>query len=199
MGTTRWINNYVKEFPIPHYNHGIGSFLARKANERLSMPQGPAAAALEREIDVLVCKLYGLSWEQAKVVDPELGLNQAEYDAVELPEAEGPLGAAGNSVGGAPGVTGLTDEGTLFGQDLEQPLPPQRPADRATQDAPGNGQASAAILTFLRANKDWHGKSAILQGSGVDAKEWNAAIKELVDAGKIERQGEKKGAKYRVR
>ncbi len=194
-------SNYVNPFPLPgHVGRKCDEFIADRVRRVMEQKrQGVNTTALEREIDVLVCKLYGLSWEQAKVVDLQLALSQAEYDAVELPAAEGPLGASGNSVGGAPGVTGLTDEGTLFGQDLEQPLPPQRPADRATQGAPGNGQASAAILTFLRANKGWHGKSAILEGTDVDAGDWNAAVKELVDAGKVERQGEKKGAKYRVR
>lgn len=156
--------------------------------------------ALEREIDALVCKLYGLSWEQAKVVDPELALSKEEYDAIELPqEEEAPGGMVSD-----PGVTGLTDEGTLFGQVLDEPPPPKRAASRAPESAHSNGQAqprlagSAAILKFLRANTGWHGKSAILEGSGVSADGWNPTIKQLLAEGKVERQGEKKGARYRV-
>ena len=63
------------------------------------------------------CASDGLSWEQAKVVDPELGLSKAEYDAVELPDPGSEPGVTGHgNMVSEPGVTGLTDEGTLFGQ-----------------------------------------------------------------------------------
>ena len=57
--------------------------------------------------------------------------------------------------------------------------------------------AARAIETFLHAHPGWHGKAAILEATGVDAGAWNAAIKELLEGGKVERQGEKKGARYR--
>lgn len=57
--------------------------------------------------------------------------------------------------------------------------------------------ATRAIEGFLSAHPGWHGKSAILAATGTDAAAWNAAIKELLEAGKVERQGEKKGARYR--
>ncbi len=58
--------------------------------------------------------------------------------------------------------------------------------------------AARAIEDFVKANPGWHGKAAILEATGVDAGAWNAAIKELLEAGKVERQGEKKGARYRI-
>ncbi|TXF85981.1 hypothetical protein FUA23_20180 [Neolewinella aurantiaca] len=42
-------------------------------------------SALEAEIDVLVYRLYGLTWEKVKVVDPEFSMSEAEYDAGTLP------------------------------------------------------------------------------------------------------------------
>jgi hypothetical protein len=57
--------------------------------------------------------------------------------------------------------------------------------------------AARAIEAYLHAHPGWHGKAAILEATGVDAGAWNAAIKELLEAGKVERQGEKKGARYR--
>ena len=39
---------------------------------------------------------------------------------------------------------------------------------------------------------------AILEATGVYAGAWNAAIKALLEAGKVERQGDKKGARYRA-
>lgn len=44
----------------------------------------------------------------------------------------------------------------------------------------------------------WHGKSALVQGTGIAANGWNTAIKNLLAAGQVERQGEKKGARYRI-
>lgn len=182
---------YLEQIPIVQPYGGLKSTLEKLVSKRLTLQPGPAATALESEIDVLVCKLYGLSWAQAKVVDPQLALSKEAYEAIELPPADEP---SGNGVS-EPGVTGLTDEGTLFGQPLEEPAPKRE----KVQPAPSHGPASTAILQFLRANNGWHGKSAIVEGTGVDAGEWNTAIKELVDAGKVERQGEKKGAKYKVK
>ncbi|MBS1943194.1 MAG: restriction endonuclease subunit S [Bacteroidetes bacterium] len=55
-----------------------------------------------------------------------------------------------------------------------------------------------AILGFLQVHPGWHGKSAILQGSVVATNRWNAAIKSLLESGAVVRQGEKKGARYRI-
>lgn len=57
--------------------------------------------------------------------------------------------------------------------------------------------ATRAIAEFLRAHPGWHGKSAILAATGTDAAAWYAAIKVLLEGGQVERQGEKKGARYR--
>ena len=105
--------NYVNPFPLPkHVGHKLDEFFAKRVKHIIEQKRlKQDTTALESEIDVLVSKLYGLSWEQAKVVDPGLALSKAEYDAVELPEAEGPEGKADQP------VTGLTDEGTLFGKN----------------------------------------------------------------------------------
>lgn len=63
----------------------------------------------------------------------------------------------------------------------------------------GTGNADAVIQGYLQAHPGWHGKAAILEATGVDAGAWNAAIKELLEGGKVERQGEKKGARYRAK
>lgn len=63
--------------------------------------------------------------------------------------------------------------------------------------AAGENDTAEAILGYLQAHAGWHGKAGILEATGVEASEWNAAIKELLEAGKVERQGEKKGARYR--
>ncbi|AUG01750.1 ATP phosphoribosyltransferase regulatory subunit [Pseudomonas sp. 09C 129] len=61
-------------------------------------------------------------------------------------------------------------------------------------------EASAAeILGFLRANQFWHAKSDILAATGISDGQWNVAITDLIAGNKIERQGERRGARYRVR
>jgi hypothetical protein len=61
----------------------------------------------------------------------------------------------------------------------------------------GNTSATAeAILAYLQSHPGLHGKSAILEATGIDAAQWNAAIKQLVEEGKVKKEGEKKGARY---
>jgi hypothetical protein len=40
--------------------------------------------ALQADTDLLVYHLYGLSWAEVKLVDPEFGMGEAEYEAVEV-------------------------------------------------------------------------------------------------------------------
>jgi hypothetical protein len=58
--------------------------------------------------------------------------------------------------------------------------------------------ASAAILDYLDRKPGWHAKAEILAATGTAEGQWKAAIDELIGAGKIERQGEKRGARYRI-
>ncbi|MBS1943050.1 MAG: restriction endonuclease subunit S, partial [Bacteroidetes bacterium] len=78
------------------------------------------------------------------------------------------------------------------------PVAERRGPGRPPKHAPatGQGRAAAAIHNWLQAHPGLHARSAILAGTGVAATAWNAAIKELLEAGQVERQGEKKGARY---
>jgi uncharacterized membrane protein len=67
--------------------------------------------------------------------------------------------------------------------------------------APDGGKLSAdalAVLTALAALGGWRSKSEILEQSGLPAPRWSRVIGELVDAGRVERQGEKRWVRYRV-
>lgn len=57
---------------------------------------------------------------------------------------------------------------------------------------------AVAILDFLNCRPGWHVKSDILTTTGTPVGQWNSAISELIDNGKVERQGEKRGTRYRV-
>ncbi len=61
-----------------------------------------------------------------------------------------------------------------------------------------NGATPAtAILGFLSARNGWHAKADILAATGITDGQWNAAIADLIAGGKAERQGERRGARYR--
>lgn len=99
----------------------------------------------------------------------------------------------------APGVqqAGLFPEGGLFAPQEEE----QAPTGKRSPGRPPKGDAAAtaeAILAWLHAHPGLHGKSAIVEGTGTDAAQWNAAIKQLVAEGKVKKEGEKKGARYGV-
>ena len=59
------------------------------------------------------------------------------------------------------------------------------------------GTSAAAILDFLSAHDGWHAKADVLAATGITDGQWNTAIAELIASGRIERQGEKRGARYR--
>ncbi|MXY92049.1 MAG: N-6 DNA methylase [Caldilineaceae bacterium SB0664_bin_27] len=72
MGVSRWIKNYVKEFPIPEVADEEKVTLIGIVKRILSEKQGDPFAdtsALEVQIDQLVYKLYGLTDEEIAVVE----------------------------------------------------------------------------------------------------------------------------------
>jgi hypothetical protein len=63
-----------------------------------------------------------------------------------------------------------------------------------------DGAAPAtAIFGFLNVNDGWHAKADVLSATCITDGQWNAAIADLIAAGKVERQGERRGARYRIR
>ena len=72
MGTSRWINNYVKEFPIPEPTCEQQALIielvdlilgAKRANPNREV------SALENEIDQIVYLLYDLTPEEIAIVE----------------------------------------------------------------------------------------------------------------------------------
>ncbi|HHT9106915.1 MAG TPA: hypothetical protein ACFYD7_13745 [Candidatus Wujingus californicus] len=41
-------------------------------------------SALESQIDVMIYKLYGLTYEEVKIIEPEFTMSAVEYEAVEV-------------------------------------------------------------------------------------------------------------------
>jgi hypothetical protein len=109
-GFYRWKSQYMSVIPYVAPPPLFRVQLEQLVDRRLAMDPGPAATSLESEIDVLVSKLYGLSWEQAKVVDPGMALSKAEYDAIELPPNDEP---SGGTQAKEPGVNYIRDHGEI--------------------------------------------------------------------------------------
>jgi len=72
MGVSRWINNYVKEFPIPDSNPPLRSSIEALVEEVLSQKSANASvdtSTLEREIDQLVYQLFDLTSDDIAIVE----------------------------------------------------------------------------------------------------------------------------------
>ena len=75
---------YIQQIPIPH--RGLSStvqkqflelvdciFSITKAEDYQRNPQRQTQVkALENQIDLMVYKLYGLTWDEVKIVDPDI-------------------------------------------------------------------------------------------------------------------------------
>ena len=55
-----------------------------------------------------------------------------------------------------------------------------------------------AILDFLTGQANWHAKADIIGSTNITDGQWNIAIAELIAGGKVERQGERRGTRYRA-
>ncbi len=72
MGTSRWINNYVKEFPIVDVCLDRQAPLIRLVGEILTAKENDPEANTDKqelEIDQLVCELYGLEDAEIAVIE----------------------------------------------------------------------------------------------------------------------------------
>jgi len=61
-----------------------------------------------------------------------------------------------------------------------------------------NGGTAKTILEFLHSQSAWLAKSEILAAISIPDIQWNAAISDLIARGMVERQGERRGARYRA-
>lgn len=75
----------------------------------------------------------------------------------------------------------------LFAEPIVLPV-------QTTVSASGN----SPIVDYLNANPGLHSKDAILSATGFPENRWNVTIRQLLDSGQVERQGEKRGAKYQA-
>ncbi|MHB1054041.1 MAG: Eco57I restriction-modification methylase domain-containing protein [Thiobacillus sp.] len=76
-----------------------------------------------------------------------------------------------------------------------QPLLDFEAEETATTDG---ATPATAVLNFLSTHDGWHAKADILAATGTTDGQWNAAITDFVTRGLVERQGERRGARYRA-
>ena len=72
MGTSRWINNYVKEFPIPEAAYDQQSLIIELVDQILDAKRtnpDTAVSELENTVDQLVYLLYDLTPEEIAIVE----------------------------------------------------------------------------------------------------------------------------------
>lgn len=74
----------------------------------------------------------------------------------------------------------------------------KRPSTVGSRISNNDGNAESIIAEALFKSGTWLSKSEVLQLSGVDASKWNSAINDLMARGIVERQGERRGARYRI-
>jgi adenine-specific DNA-methyltransferase len=77
--------NKMITVPIKNTNKKQQNMFDKLVNQILSLKEkGKDTAALEHQIDNLVYKLYELTYDEVKVIDPEFPLSKKEYDEIVL-------------------------------------------------------------------------------------------------------------------
>jgi adenine-specific DNA-methyltransferase len=69
----------IKNFPIPQMSANQQSVLKVKVNSILKA-EGADTVKLEREIDDMVYRLYGLTYDEVKTIEPEYSTSREEYE-----------------------------------------------------------------------------------------------------------------------
>ena len=83
MGTLRWINNYVKLFPIPIIEQKKQNVLSVLVENIIMQKEKNADAdttEYEEHINKLVYQLYGLTYDEVKIIDPTTPIPREEYE-----------------------------------------------------------------------------------------------------------------------
>lgn len=84
MGTNRWKKYKIELLPIANASKAQENQLTGKVNAILKAKAiGTDTAALEREIDDMVYRLYGLTYDEVLTIEPEYSsLSREEYEAL---------------------------------------------------------------------------------------------------------------------
>lgn len=191
---------------------GLTKLYNRFHSETEGNPRIEELRALHREMDVAVLRTYG--WED---LDLEHGFHEVSY----LPEND----RVRFTISETARIEVLQRLSELNRQRYEKevtqglhsgstkrPSPRIPRTSRASSVTPvqagldfnpapmptvNGSNPTAKILGFLGANQGWHAKSDILAATVITDGQWSTAIADLLASGSVERQGERRGARYR--
>ena len=77
----------IKEFPLPKVNSDERKILMRLVDDVTTIKKGKSIAetsVLENQIDFLVYHLYGLTYDEVLIVDPETPISRDEYESYNI-------------------------------------------------------------------------------------------------------------------
>ena len=77
----------IKEYPLPKVNSDERKILMRLVDDVTTIKKGKSIAdtsALENQIDYLVYHLYGLTYDEVLIVDPETPISREEYQSYNI-------------------------------------------------------------------------------------------------------------------
>jgi len=78
-------SNFLASIPIKKISSKYEvKFIKLVDNILLYKTQGKDTTALEQQIDNMVYKLYELTYEEVKIIDPEFALTEQEYADIKL-------------------------------------------------------------------------------------------------------------------
>jgi len=84
MGTNRWKKYKIELLPIKDISLEEEAPIVALVDKIIATKAATTAdtSVLEAEIDLLVYKLYDLTWAEVKLVDPDFGLGEEEYETL---------------------------------------------------------------------------------------------------------------------
>jgi len=88
--STKFLNlaikaDYIKQLSFPKPSKQVQSEIEKLSKNILELKKkGKSTISLEKQIDNLVFKLYGLSLKEIHIIDPKFELSEQEYEAIEL-------------------------------------------------------------------------------------------------------------------
>jgi hypothetical protein len=78
-------NEIISNIPYPKINSSCNKLLQKLVSNIISKKfEDKDTTVLEQEIDNLVYKLYVLTYDEVKVIDPEFSLSKKEYESIKL-------------------------------------------------------------------------------------------------------------------
>jgi hypothetical protein len=183
----------LAEIPVAKPTVKVKVQLEKLVEKRLGLEAGPEAEAVEREIDQVVYGLYGLTEEEIKIVEGSV----KRKGSSDHPSAEGEDNLEQGELKEKK-TRGRPRKGPSTVLVINETQPSDARTNNRAQVTATVAAAAQSILDYLATHPGKHGKSAIIPGARILEKDWNRAINQLLEEGRVKSEGQKRGAKYWV-